>query len=181
MDQHGGLNVRSKRRCNWAPSPPNASRPTGCKSDQAALPLLQTPLKLPPVCQFGKRVNTVVSHDKVTVLILPLSEAPRQLCKAVVLWQRLRSSRGAASRWFKVGLPAQRWSSIPTCRSQLYGHFTSLSVHGQETCQSKTPPWQQFCVVLWRRSRAPPSTLPNLPPVIRKYDCTLVGRETVEI
>ena len=21
------------------------------------------------------------------------------------------------------------------------GHFTSLSVHGQETCQSKTPPW----------------------------------------
>ena len=125
MDQHGGLNVRSKRRCNWAPSPPNASRPNCCKSDQAAL-------------------------------ILPLSEAPRQLCKAVVLWQRLRSSRGAASRWFKVGLPAQRWSSIPTCRSQLYGHFTSLSVHGQETCQSKTPPWQQFCVVLWRRSRAPP-------------------------
>ena len=48
----------------------------------------------------GKLVNTVVSHDKVTlryILILPLSEAPRQLCKAVVLWQRLRSSRGAGA------------------------------------------------------------------------------------
>ena len=53
----------------------------------------------------GKLVNTVVSHDKVTlryILILPLSEAPRQLCKAVVLWQRLRISRGAASRWTLV-------------------------------------------------------------------------------
>ena len=101
----------------------------------------------------------------------------------VTLWgpQAVKMISLAASHWFKVGLPAQRWSSIPTCRSQLYGHFTSLSVHGQETCQSKTPPWQQFCVVLWRPSRAPPSTLPNLPPVIRKYDCTLVGRETVEI
>ena len=61
----------------------------------------------------------------------------------VTLWgpQAVKMISLAASRWFKVGLPAQRWSSIPTCRSQLYGHFTSLSVHGQETCQSKTPHW----------------------------------------
>ena len=165
MDQHGGLNVRSKRRCNWAPSPPNASRPTGCKSDQAALPLLQTPLKLPPVCQFGKRVNTVVSHDKVTlryVLILPLSEAPRQLCKAVVLWQRLRSSRGAASRWFKVGLPAQRWSSIPT-------QLPALLVTSLASCQSTTDT-SPACLFLGKRRASPKrptgwSTLPTIPPV----------------
>lgn len=36
------------------------------------------------------------------VLILPLREAPR----------RLRSCRGMASRWLKVGLPAQRRISI---------------------------------------------------------------------
>ena len=47
MDQHGGLNVRSKRGCNWASSSPHASRCKVRRLTKLLLPLLKLPWNFP--------------------------------------------------------------------------------------------------------------------------------------